>query len=311
MHRGIGLSNTQSGLSGSATATLRLPSGSSVVARSGTLRARFNGCLARAPDPQHGAPPLLALCYGDPTGFVVSPRGVAPNRPQGVGKNLCHSGLDSPAACSAPPRSCLAGFRGGATYPQRHPLSFATQLSGAFVPIASAYDDASIERSLTWAQSFVETYCNRSESGGFDLVADEVAYVDPASHARTLLPNVPVVAISSVEVLSGGQWIPVSGYAFVAETGLIYGVRGVYPGGIRVTYDHGYAVVPQPLIDTACRVAHQYLENPALKLARQVGDMQDTFFGGYSTGANIGAVGIVLNALDRSTLDRFTLPSAA
>lgn len=196
-------------------------------------------------------------------------------------------------------------------------MSFATQLSAAFVPIAATYDDASLTRALTWAQGFVESYCNRAETGGFDVVTGDIAYVDPATHARALLPNAPVVNVTLVEAFNGAAWLPLTNYAFVGETGLIYGIPGgsmrwpALPGSLRVTYDHGFETVPQPLIDCACRLAQQYLENPALKLARKVGDMQDTFFGGYSTGANIGAVGVVLNALDRAVLDRFTLTSIA
>lgn len=209
-------------------------------------------------------------------------------------------------------------------------MAFADQLSSAFVPIAAAYDDASIGRALTWAKSFVETYCNRVETGGFDLVSGDVAYVDPTPHRRSLIPAIPVVSVTSVEGLlpasSGGlDWVPLTNYAFVSETGLIYDTTGQpgtvwnvnapswpwLPASLKITYDHGYVDVPQPLVDCACRLAQQYLENPALKLARKVGDLQDTFFGGYSTGANIGSVGVVLNALDRATLDRFALVSIA
>lgn len=209
-------------------------------------------------------------------------------------------------------------------------MAFADQLASAFVPIAAAYDDASRDRALTWAKGFVEAYCNRVETGGFDLVSDDVAYVDPATHHRALVPGLPVLSVTSVEGFmpapSGGlDWVPLTNYAFVSETGLIYDTTGQpgtswsistaswpwLPGSLKITYDHGYSTVPQPLIDTACRLAQQYLENPGLKLARKVGDMQDTFFGGYSTGANIGSVGVVLNALDRAVLDRFTLVSIA
>lgn len=208
-------------------------------------------------------------------------------------------------------------------------MTFADQLADAFVPIDAVYDDPSITRALSFAKSFVEAYCNRIDTGGFDLIEGDVAFVDPALHRTALLPGIPVADVTSVQGLLPGPtglgWVDLPNVAFVSETGLLYDTTGQpgvpssihqaswpwLPGSLKVTYDHGYSTIPGGLIDCACRVAQQYLENPALKLARKVGDLQDTFFGGYSTGANIGSVGVVLNALDRSILDRFTLISVA
>lgn len=208
-------------------------------------------------------------------------------------------------------------------------MSFATQLASEFVAIDAAYDDPSIARALSFAQSFVESYCNRIETGGFDVVSDDIAFLDPGTRRTALLPAIPVTAVTKVEGLlpgpNGLEWIELPNVRFVSETGLLYDTShqpGVewslhkaswpsVPGGLKVTYDHGYQTVPRSLVDCACRVAQQYLENPALKLARKVGDLQDTFFGGYSTGANIGSIGVILSALDRSVLDRFALISVA
>lgn len=113
---------------------------------------------------------------------------------------------------------------------------------------------------------------------------------------------------------TGLVWTTLTNYRWVKDTGEIYdttgqpGVRWItgpswpwVPGGLQVTYDHGYATVPQGLINVACRFAQQYLENPALLLQRDVGDLHDRFAG------NTGGVGIVINDFDKYIMDRYRL----
>lgn len=202
-------------------------------------------------------------------------------------------------------------------------MTFASQLSVAFTPIAAVYDDASVTQALSWAQSFVEDYCNRGE-GGFDLVTGETVFIDPKPYSQALLPQIPVANVTQVQGLlpsqtgGGMTWTTLTNFAFVAETGLIYDTTGEpgvsqgfgptwpwLPGSLKVTYDHGYSTVPAGLVNAACRFAQQYLENPALKLSRDVGDVHDRFAG------NTGGVGIVINAFDERILDRHTLISIA
>ena len=194
-------------------------------------------------------------------------------------------------------------------------MSFASQLSAAFTPIAAVYDEASTTRALTWAQSFVTSFCDET----FDLVVDDVVFLNPARYRTALLPQVPVVSVSSVlgymptqNSAGGGMaWVQLQNYNFVAATGLLYdttGEPGVYgynlgptwptlPGSLQVTYTHGYPVVPQPVVDVACRLAQQYLENPTLELERRVGDVADRY---------AGTAGICLNEMDKVILGRYT-----
>lgn len=117
---------------------------------------------------------------------------------------------------------------------------------------------------------------------------------------------------------SGLVWQTLTNYRWVGETGEIYDTTGepgamwnlgpswpVVPGGLQIVYDHGYATVPQALINAACRFAQQYLENPALLLQRDVDAVHDRFAG------NTGGVGIVINQFDQRILDRYTLVSIA
>lgn len=188
-------------------------------------------------------------------------------------------------------------------------MTFATQLAAAFTPIAAVYDSASVSRALSWSESFVQSYCDQT----FDLVTGDVAVIDPKPYRTALLPQVPVVSVTSVQGLlpvggSGFTWTALTNFAVVPSTGLIYDTTGEpgvsssgpswpwVPGGLKVTYDHGYATIPQPLVDAGCRFAQQYLENPALTMQRRTGDTEAR----YS-----GSVGLVLNQFDKRILDRY------
>lgn len=210
-------------------------------------------------------------------------------------------------------------------------MTFATQLASAFTPIGGVYDGASITQALSWAQTFVEEYCNRGENG-FDLVTGDIVLLDPKRnplrgglpHRSALLPQIPVANISLVEAwlqssTGAMAWTTITNYGFTSDTGLIYDTTGEpgitastfgptwpwLPQSLRVTYDHGYSTVPSALINAACRFAQQYLENPALMLQRGVGQLNDRFAG------NTGGVGIVINVFDERIMDRYTLVSVA
>jgi|SRR6185503_18632782 len=200
-------------------------------------------------------------------------------------------------------------------------MTFAYQLSATFTPIAAVYDGASITQALSWAQSFVEDYTSRGPNG-FDLITGDVVRCDPMPHKRAMLPYAPVVNITTVEgwlpSTNGMAWTALTNYDYDAGTGRIWDTTGL-PGttmsfgpswpctaqGLRVTYDHGYATVPQDLINCACRFAQQYLENPTLMLQRGVGQINDRFAG------NTGGVGIVINEFDKHIMDKYAFVTIA
>jgi hypothetical protein len=191
-------------------------------------------------------------------------------------------------------------------------MSFASQLAAAFTPIGAVYDDSSVVRALQFAQDAVEGYCGRT----FDLITNDVIITTPQQYRTALLPYVPVVSITLVEGYipnvngtSGMGWQALPNYAFVQDTGLIYDTTGQpgvsyslgeswprLPGSLRITYSHGYANVPSGIISVACRLAQQYLENPALQMQRRVGDQEARFS---------GSVGTVISALDQRIMDRY------
>lgn len=167
-------------------------------------------------------------------------------------------------------------------------MTFAAQLSAAFEPLTGNYDAADVTQSLSWAQSMVEMYCNRT----FDAESS-TRTVDPY-HGRAMLPDTPVTAVTLVQgwlpdgVTAGMSWTTLVNYAFERDTGLIYDTTGLpgtvwtslgfswpwLPESLKVTYSHGFPVVPRALIDVAVRLVRQDLENPTQIVQGRVGQVE-------------------------------------
>lgn len=186
-----------------------------------------------------------------------------------------------------------------------------TPLASSSDLVESSYDSGAIDGALSWATSFITGYCNRD----FDLVTGDTVVVTPQSGSAQL-PDYPVLAVSAVAgylpdpLGSGMTWVTLTNFAFVPDTGLIYDTTGLpgttwttgyswpwLPGSLRVTFDHGYSTVPQPLVDVCARLAQQYLENPVGLMQRRVGDEEARFS---------GSAGVKLNDFDRVILDQYS-----
>lgn len=196
-------------------------------------------------------------------------------------------------------------------------MTFASQLAAQFAPLAAAYNSADVTQGLSWAQSLVESYCNRT----FDEVTDDVVFVDPY-YGKALLPGTPVVSVSSVQgylpsPTSGGMaWTALTNFKYASDTGLIYDTTGLpgtvwtsctpswpwLPGSLQVTYTHGYEVVPQPVVDVAVRLAQQYVTNPTQLVQFRTGSVEYR----YS-----GAAGALVSEMDARVLDRYSVVSIA
>jgi hypothetical protein len=198
-------------------------------------------------------------------------------------------------------------------------VTFATQIEEALSPLSavSVFDPNLVTAAQSWAQSFIESYCNRT----FDLVENQTVLVDP-HFGKALLPFTPVVSVSQVQgfipdpTTGMMAFVTLTNFIVDNDTGLIYnssGLPGVVntvgritwpwlPESLQVTYSHGFSKVPQQLVDVSVRLALQYLENPSLLMLRRVGDIEYR----YS-----GSAGLVVNDLDRRILDRFSVVSVA
>lgn len=185
-----------------------------------------------------------------------------------------------------------------------------TALASSSDFVSNSYDASAVTRAINWATSLIASYCNRN----FDLVTGDTVTVSPI-RGSAFLPQFPVVSVSSVYGYlpstsgAGMAWTALTNYQYVASTGLIYDTTGLpgtqisvgpswpwLPGSLRVTYDHGYASVPQDLTDVCVRLATQYLENPTMMVSRRVGDMEARFSG--SSGGTVSKI-------DKIILDRY------
>ena len=177
--------------------------------------------------------------------------------------------------------------------------------------IVDSYDSDAVDRALSWATSVIEGYCNRT----LGLVTGDVVRVTPKGGTGQL-PNYPVVNVSLVEGYmlkadgTGYDWVPITNYYVDDDLGMVYNTAGLtgvvwtgmrswpwMPASLRVTYDHGYSVIPGDLKAVCVRLATQYLENPVLMVERRVGDMEARFS---------GSAGVALGAMDKAVLDRYS-----
>ena len=114
-----------------------------------------------------------------------------------------------------------------------------TTLASSSDLIVDGYEAAAVEGALSWATSTIEGYCLRT----FALVTGDTVKVTP-HHGTGMLPNYPVVNITSVEGymldLDTGAyaWVPLTNYWLDDNTGIIYnttGLAGVIWTGVRTS----------------------------------------------------------------------------
>lgn len=145
-------------------------------------------------------------------------------------------------------------------------------------------DPAAIAAAISYGASAVESYCQRV----FEKAVDDVAVITTAGY-EGLLPQWPVTDVSKVEVKSintagSASWAETVAYDYTPQ-GVIYCTLsrdrgGIWPfglpGGLRVTYTHGYDPIPTPIKDAVVRIACAYLSNPiAGRTKHKVGDNED------------------------------------
>lgn len=153
--------------------------------------------------------------------------------------------------------------------------------------LRGAWSDADVSAALSWASSSVEAYCERN----FSYVPNDQVLVDPFPVNRSAqLPDPPVESVSLVEGYLRDQngsmaWRTLTNWMWTAD-GLLYDTTGQpgtdvslvpswpsAPKSLRVTYTHGFPVIPQDLADGVVKAAAGYLSNPLNLTARRVGEV--------------------------------------
>lgn len=117
------------------------------------------------------------------------------------------------------------------------------------IPVAG-YDAAT--RAIDEATAAIQGYCRRT----FDRVEDDEVTLDSIGGTKALLPELPVVSVSSVveddeELDEDDDWK-------LGRHGILHRIGTTWAVGIQiitVTYTHGYTTIPQTVQDVATRAA--------------------------------------------------------
>ncbi|MBF6060513.1 hypothetical protein IU500_06945 [Nocardia terpenica] len=160
-----------------------------------------------------------------------------------------------------------------------------------------------------YASQLVRGYCGIA----FDYTRDDTKLLDPRGDGTVQLPQTPVLAVSAVAGWMPGpagrwDWQPITWFRWLPR-GLLYCTARLevttlptwgpvwpwVPGGLRVTYDHGYPTIPDDIQAVVTRLATQISKNPAWVQSRKVGEVATV----YTT------TGITLRDEDKRVLDRY------
>ncbi|HOU22666.1 MAG TPA: hypothetical protein PLN42_00275 [Anaerolineae bacterium] len=169
------------------------------------------------------------------------------------------------------------------------------------VEISDAAKVASCERAITEASESIRNYCRQQ----IDLVAGDQVALDVATSRCTklFLPELPVVSVAAV-VEDGETLVEGADEDYqLGSYGILYRRNGYWAQGVQVvevTYTHGYATIPQDVVDVATRAASRAYQ-AALKAAdaggvpgvasKSLGDYSVSFQAEQGGGVGEGVMG--------------------
>lgn len=162
-------------------------------------------------------------------------------------------------------------------------LAEVAQLAGFLQSPVAPTDDAA-RMLLAVASGFIRRYTGQT----LTLVTDDVELCDVAPNGRIWLKESPVVSVSSVETWddSTGLWTVQGPETWRPTTGGIIRRWGTvwpsWPGyweaeSVRVTYTHGYEVVPDELAGVCCSIAARLYTAPAGVVNERLGQRSATY----------------------------------
>lgn len=150
-------------------------------------------------------------------------------------------------------------------------------------------DDAHATLALTLATGLVQNACRQR----LVAVADDVAVLTPERRPYLLLPERPVTAVTTVEATNYGdtawQELDATRWQLVNGNGaLMYdvGLDWDFPN-VRVTYDHGFAVIPEDLRAVVLGIAMRTVTNPNGVRSEQIGSYSYTLATGSTDGLTV------------------------
>ena len=167
-------------------------------------------------------------------------------------------------------------------------------------------DRAGARLKLELASGEVRAFCGQE----FTPRTDDELVLDGSGTAVLLLPELPVLDVSLLELGPGGAREELTeGSDFEwSENGILRTLRGVWPRRfryVRAVYSHGWEPIPDAVLSVVLGVAARSLEDPG-------GGFRSETIGRYSYTKAGADAGVGLFAPDRLTLERggFVIGSA-
>jgi len=112
---------------------------------------------------------------------------------------------------------------------------------------------ASANKAIDWATEAIKNYCHQV----IERVTGDVVTLDcRGGTIKLFLPELPVITVTSV--VEDGTALVVTDDYKLGQHGILYRVDNEWPEGIqiiRVTYTHGYAVIPDDIVGVCARAA--------------------------------------------------------
>jgi len=180
------------------------------------------------------------------------------------------------------------------------------------IAVPAAKTDAA-NRAIVEATAAIQNYCHQV----LEAVGETIT-LDCIGGPRILLPELPVTAV--ISVVEDGDLLLVDDDYKLGEHGILYRIGAYWTVGIQIiaiTYDHGYAVLPDDIISIATRAASRAYqaglraeEMSAIPgvTALSLGDYSVSFGG---EGAGEGVLGAsaapLLLKSEKERLDRYRL----
>lgn len=153
-------------------------------------------------------------------------------------------------------------------------------------------EDAQALAALDAATAMIQALTNQT----LEQVAGDVLVMDGSGTRVLMLPELPVTAVSAVEV--DGEALSASEYQWSAD-GYLRRTGATWPADLRnveITYTHGYAQLPALIVSMTAKLAARLYQVPA--------SVRQETIGSYST----SYVSPTLQADELALLDRYRRP---
>ncbi len=153
-----------------------------------------------------------------------------------------------------------------------------------------AYDSAAALAAIEEATAAIQEYCQQTLSA---VAGDEIAFDIGERVTKLFLPELPVMAVSEVEE-DGEVLVATTDYKLGAY-GILYRVGAYWYPGVQtvvVTYNHGYAILPQVIKDVcASAAARRYQSGLHSAAVEGVAGVRAMSLGDYSIQYETGGGG--------------------